>query len=80
MFFIEIGGFMTTFLGDFTSFEGIRSILIRVLVIAALALVFAFILSSLVEKVDEGTDRMKDISLNMSLPTSYSRISHIYQN
>lgn len=78
MFFIEIGGFMTTFLGDFTSFEGIRSILIGVLAIAAL--VFAFILSSLVEKVDEGTDRMKDISLNMSLPTSYSRISHIYQN
>ncbi len=65
MFFIEIGGFMATFLGDLTNFESIRSALIVVLVIAAFALVFAFVLSSLVSKEDEGTDRMKEISFNI---------------
>ena len=40
----------------------LKQALLITTVIAALALVFAFILSNLVSKEDEGTDRMKEIS------------------
>ena len=41
---------------------GLSQVLLIVIVIAILALVFAFVLSSLVSKEDAGTDRMKEIS------------------
>ncbi len=45
-----------------TSFEQIRGFMVVIIIVAAIALLFAFILSSLVSKEDPGTDRMKEIS------------------
>lgn len=44
------------------TFDGIKPILIVILAVAIFALIFAGILTSLVSKEDEGTDRMKEIS------------------
>ena len=48
-----------------TSFEMIKQPLIIAIVLAAFALVFAFVLTSLVSKEDEGTDKMKEISASI---------------
>ena len=49
-------------LGNNVSFETIKPLVLIVLVISALALIYAFVLSSLVSKEDEGTDKMKEIA------------------
>ncbi len=47
------------------TFEAIRGPLMVAIVIAILALVFAFVLTTLVSKEDEGTDKMKEISASI---------------
>ena len=54
-----------SFDGVNVSFETIKSPLIIAIVVAIFALVFAFILTSLVSKEDEGTDKMKEISASI---------------
>ena len=49
-------------LGSDVSFETIRPMVLVVLVISACALIYALILSTLVNKEDEGTDKMKEIA------------------
>ena len=51
-----------SFDGGSVSFEAIKSPLLIAIVLAIFALVFAFILTSLVSKEDEGTEKMKEIS------------------
>ena len=51
--------------GSPATFEMIKSPLIIVIIVAAFALVFAFVLTSLVSKELEGTDKMKEISLSI---------------
>lgn len=47
------------------TFDAIKMPLAITIVVAVIALVFAFILSSLVSKEDEGTERMKEISASI---------------
>ena len=51
-----------SFTQNAVTFEMIKTPLAIAIVVAAFALVFAFILTSLVSKEDEGTDKMKEIS------------------
>ena len=54
-----------SFDGGIVSFEAIKSPLLIAIVVAIFALVFAFILTSLVSKEDEGTEKMKEISASI---------------
>lgn len=54
-----------SFDGGSVSFEAIKSPLLIAIVVAIFALVFAFILTSLVSKEDEGTEKMKEISASI---------------
>ena len=47
------------------SFEQIKMPVLVVIIVAIVALVFAFILTSLISKEDEGNDKMKDISASI---------------
>ena len=47
------------------TFDAIRGPLMVAIVIAILALIFAFVLTTLVSKEDEGTDKMKEISASI---------------
>ena len=54
-----------SFDGGNVSFDAIKSPLLIAIVVALFALVFAFVLTSLVSKEDEGTDKMKEISASI---------------
>ena len=47
------------------TFEAIKTPLLIAIIVAILALVFAFVLTNLVSKEDEGTDKMKEISASI---------------
>lgn len=47
------------------TFEAIKMPLLFTIAVSGLALIFAFVLSNLVSKEDEGTDRMKEISASI---------------